>query len=92
MAAGQVMPGVLKVLIEGARDTDVVAPGGAEQQHPFYVLECGNQRSRSKPARGAHPVWNVAHKFALANEMMMRLTLKDDGTKAVIGEALIDLS
>ncbi|KAI8473508.1 MAG: hypothetical protein J3K34DRAFT_410948 [Monoraphidium minutum] len=87
-----VMPGLLKVLIEGARDLENLVTAG--EQEPFYTLECGGQRCRSKPARGAGtaPVWNTAHKFGLTDEVAMRAVIKDEVTKAVIGEAIIDLS
>lgn len=87
-----VMPGVMKVLIEGARDLENLVTMGHQQ--PFYILECGTQKSRSKVATqgtGTSPIWNTAHKFALSNEMLMKVTIKDDVTKGVIGEALIDI-
>jgi hypothetical protein len=86
------LPGMLKVLVEGATDLEAVGP----RQQPFYILECGTQRSRSKAAAegtAADPVWRKAHKFALtSNDMVMRVTIKDEATRAVIGDGLIDLS
>ncbi|KAI8476379.1 MAG: hypothetical protein J3K34DRAFT_516533 [Monoraphidium minutum] len=90
---GHVMPGIVKVLVEGAKNLDNLVESGAQQ--PYYVLSCGAQRSRSKVAAAgtpASPKWNTAHKFALSNEMIMRVTIKDEVTKGVIGEALIDLT
>jgi hypothetical protein len=87
-----VTPGMLKVLIEGAASLDSLVSVG--QQRPFYVIECGAQRSRSKMAAGGaatSPVWNTAHKFALSNEVAIKVVIKDDVTKGVIGEAAIDL-
>lgn len=93
MAAELVMPGMLKVLIEGASD---LAPRAASAHlEPFYVLQCGAQRCRSKAASrgtGCNPAWSTAHKFALSNEMVMRVTIKDEASKESLGEALIDLS
>lgn len=91
--AAHVMPGLLKVLIEGAHGLDNLVPGG--QQHPYYVLQCGAWKSRSKAAAhgtGTHPVWHSAHKFELSNEVVMKIIVKDEVTKGVIGEALIDLA
>jgi carbamoylphosphate synthase large subunit len=88
-----VVPGMLKVLIEGARDVESLVTMG--QQEPYYVLEVGAQRSRSKAAphgTGTSPIWNTAHKFALSNEVALKVTLKDEITKGVIGEAVIDLT
>lgn len=91
-----VLPGLLKVLVESASDLESLVTVGAQQ--PFYVLEVGSQRSRSKPAppaagggSGTNPVWNTAHKFALTNEVVLKVTIKDDVTKGVIGEAYLDL-
>lgn len=87
-----VMPGLLKVLIEGARG--LPPPAAAAGGQPFYLLECGAARSRSRAAAagGGAPVWNTAHKFALSNEVAVRVVIKDEATKAVIGEAAIDLT
>lgn len=51
--------------LQGARDLESLVSVG--QQQPYYILECGQQRSRSKPcaSSGTNPVWNTAHKFAL---------------------------
>jgi hypothetical protein len=94
MASLETVPGMMKVLIEGAQDLDDVSQPGGPPQQPFYVLECGNQRSRSRPAAsgGPHgPAFNTAHKFALTSEVLMRVAVRDDVTKELIGEGLIDL-
>jgi len=86
------LPGMLKVLVEGATDLEPLS----NNQQPFYVLECGAQRSRSKVAANGtqtSPIWLKAHKFAItSNDMVMRVTIKDEVTRAVIGDGLVDLS
>ena len=93
-AAGRlVRPGLLKILVEGARGLESLVTAG--RQAPYYVLECGAQRCRSKPAgagTGTDPVWKTAHKFALSGETAVRVTVKDDVTKGVVGQAVIDLA
>jgi hypothetical protein len=84
---------MLKVLIVGAHDLENVAPDGAEQQ-PFYILECGAQRSRSKAARRGgctSPEWHTAHRFAVSDEVAVNAVIKDELTKELIGEGSIDL-
>lgn len=83
--------GTLKILIEGAREIASIVSIG--EQHPYYLLECGQHKVKSKPCRsdGRNPVWTVAHKFQVTDEMVVKVVLKDDGTKGIIGEALIDL-
>ena len=85
------VPGALKILIVGAEDLDKLVTVG--EQEPYYLLECGQQRSKSKPCRdnGRNPKWNTAHKFTLKDEMVAKVIIKDDVTKGIIGEALIDL-
>lgn len=85
-------PGQLKILVQGAQDLDTLVTVG--EQQPYYILEVGSQRSKSKPCRdnGRSPIWNTAHKFDLQEEMMAKVIIKDDVTKGIIGEALIDLS
>lgn len=90
--AGHLVPGMMKVLIEGAKDLENLVSSG--EQQPFYILECGAQRSRSKVSAhggGLSPAWNTAHKFALTTELVMKVTVKDESTRGVIGTALIDL-
>ncbi|KAF8072924.1 mapkbp1 [Scenedesmus sp. PABB004] len=87
------MKGELKILIVGAAGLDRLVSVG--EQAPYYVLEVGHQRSRSKPAAGGDgtaPVWNTAHKFAVDDELAVVAVIKDDVTKGVIGQGLIELS
>jgi hypothetical protein len=86
MASGQ-----LKILIVGANDLDRIVT--ASQQQPYYILECGNQRSRSKPCldSGTNPTWNTAHKFNITDEVAVLAVIKDEGTKGVIGQGMIEL-
>lgn len=85
-------PGTLKILVVGAEDLDQVVAFG--QQQPYYIIECGKQRSRSKPCltSGTSPQWNTAHKFELFDETAAVAVIKDETTKALIAEGLIDLS
>lgn len=87
MASG----GQLKILIVGAHDLDRIVT--ADQQQPYYILECGNQRSRSKPCldSGTNPTWNTAHKFNITDEVAVLAVIKDEGTKGVIGQGMIEL-
>jgi hypothetical protein len=89
------VPGTLKILVIGAEGLDhALATPGAAQQQPYYVVECGRQRSRSKPCTDSAtaPVWNTAHKFELGDETAAVAVIKDEASRAVLGEALIDLS
>ncbi len=63
MDAHHIRPGVLKILVQGARNLDSLVTVG--EQQPYYILECGAQRSRAKPCltSGRNPVWNTAHKW-----------------------------
>ncbi|KAF6266676.1 hypothetical protein COO60DRAFT_8900 [Scenedesmus sp. NREL 46B-D3] len=83
--------GQLKILIVGADELDRIVTVG--QQQPYYVLECGNQRCRSKPCldSGTHPTWNTAHKFNITDEKAVLAVIKADVSKGVIGQGLIDL-
>lgn len=83
--------GVLKILIVGADSLDKIVTAG--QQQPYYILECGNQRSRSKPCldSGIHPTWNTAHKFNIADEVQVLAVIKDEVTKGIIGQGVIEL-
>uniref|UniRef100_A0A383V6C0 C2 domain-containing protein n=1 Tax=Tetradesmus obliquus TaxID=3088 RepID=A0A383V6C0_TETOB len=65
----------------------------ADQQQPYYILECGNQRSRSKPCldSGTNPTWNTAHKFNITDEVAVLAVIKDEGTKGIIGQGMIEL-
>jgi hypothetical protein len=85
-------PGTLKILVIGAEGLDRVTSVG--EQQPYYIIECGRQRSRSKPCltSGTAPHWNTAHKFELLDETAAVAVIKDEGSKAVIAEGLIDLS
>lgn len=85
-------PGTLKVLIAGANDLDKLVTVG--EQRPYYVLECGQQRSRSKACaeNGCNPVWNTAHKFNLNQEAGVVAIIKDEVTKGVIGQGVIELT
>jgi hypothetical protein len=87
MASG----GQLKILIVGADDLDRIVTAG--QQQPYYILECGNQRCRSKPCldSGINPTWNTAHKFNITDEVAVLAVLKDETTKGVIGQGMIEL-
>lgn len=84
------VPGLLKVLIVGADNLDRLTTVG--QQQPYYILECGQQRSKSKTSDGCNPVWNSAHKFSLAEEEAAVVIIKDEVTKGIIGQAIIDLT
>lgn len=84
--------GALKILIVGADGLDKLVTVGGQQ--PYYILECGQQRSRSKPCVGdsCNPTWNTAHKFNLTEEVEVLATIKDEVTKGIIGQGAIDLS
>jgi C2 domain len=80
-------------MVVGADDLERVVKHS--EQQPYYVLECGHQRSRSKPSstgEGVHPVWNTAHRFVLTDEMKINAVIKDDVTKALIGQGVIELA
>lgn len=85
-------PGTLKILVIGAENLDRIVNNG--QQQPYYIIECGKQRSRSKPCldSGTNPHWNTAHKFELFDETAAVAVIKDEMTKGIIAEGLIDLS
>lgn len=88
---GDYPPGQLKILVHSARDLESLVTVG--EQQPYYILEVGGHRSRSKPCleSGRNPVWNTAHKFDVADEEMGKITIKDEVTKGVIGEASFPL-
>jgi Ca2+-dependent lipid-binding protein len=85
-------PGTLKILVIGAEELDKIVTAGVQQ--PYYIIECGKQRSRSKPClqNGTNPHWNTAHKFELLDETAAVAVIKDEMTKGIIAEGLIDLS
>lgn len=85
-------PGTLKILVIGAEHLEKVVTAGTQQ--PYYIIECGKQRSRSKPClqNGTNPHWNTAHKFELLDETAAVAVIKDEMTKGIIAEGLIDLS
>jgi hypothetical protein len=85
-------PGTLKILVIGAESLDTIVTAGTQQ--PYYIIECGKQRSRSKPClnNGSNPHWNTAHKFELLDETAAVAVIKDEATKGIIAEGLIDLS
>jgi hypothetical protein len=87
MASG----GQLKILIVGADELDTIVTAGHQQ--PYYILECGNQRCRSKPCldSGTNPTWNTAHKFNITDEVAVLAVIKDETTKGVIGQGMIEL-
>jgi hypothetical protein len=72
-------PGILKVLVVGATGLDSLVSVG--EQRPYYILEVGEQRSRSKPCAtsGTRPVWNTAHKFTLDREVFAKVGRKWTG-------------
>eukprot|EP00775_Hariotina_reticulata_P013700 gene13700-13822_t len=75
-----------------AHDLDRLTTVG--EQQPYYILECGQQRSRSKTCLrdGCNPVWNSAHKFSLSIEEAALVIIKDEVTKGIIGQGVIDLA
>jgi Ca2+-dependent lipid-binding protein len=85
-------PGTLKILVIGAENLEKIVTAGTQQ--PYYIIECGKQRSRSKPClqNGTNPHWNTAHKFELLDETAAVAVIKDEMTKGIIAEGLIDLS
>lgn len=85
-------PGTLKILVIGAESLDTIVTAATQQ--PYYIIECGKQRSRSKPClnNGSNPHWNTAHKFELLDETAAVAVIKDEATKGIIAEGLIDLS
>jgi hypothetical protein len=84
-------PGTLKVLMHSAKNLASLVTLG--EQQPYYIIECGFQKIRSKPCleSGTNPVWKTAHKFELIRETAISITIKDEITKGVIGEADVDL-
>eukprot|EP00879_Flechtneria_rotunda_P003417 GHRR01003645.1.p1 GENE.GHRR01003645.1~~GHRR01003645.1.p1 ORF type:complete len:678 (+),score=311.46 GHRR01003645.1:524-2557(+) len=84
------MAGTLKVLIVGAENLDRLVTVG--EQQPYYLLEYGQQRSRSKPCiqDGCNPMWNTAHKFYIADGSPILAVIKDAVAKGVLGETAID--
>lgn len=86
------VPGQLKLLMVGAEGLDVIVTSG--QQQPFYQLLVGQQRSvKGKPASSStSPVWNTAHKFALTDEPLVLVAIKDETTRGIIAEGAIDLA
>lgn len=72
--AGLLAAGELKVLVDKASDLEQVV----SNQQPYYVLECGPQRCRSRvaPVGGAAaPQWRRAHRFALSgDDMVLRVS------------------
>jgi len=86
------VPGFLKILVVGGHDLDRLTTVG--EQQPYYILECGQQRSRSKTCLrdGCNPVWNSAHKFSLSIEEAALVIIKDEVTKGIIGQGVIDLT
>lgn len=86
------VPGALKILIVGANGLDKLVTVG--EQQPYYVLECGQQRSRSKPCvgSGCDPTWTSAHKFNLTEEVGIAASVRDEVTKGIIGQGVIELA
>lgn len=72
-------PGTLKMLVQGATGLDSLVTVGS--QEPYYILEVGDQRSRSKPcqASGVDPIWNTAHKFSLSGEPFAKVGRGEQG-------------